>query len=323
MNHFRIAKYRFHLKAGAQGLDLAPFKSSALRGVMGRLLRQMSCAAPEQECPRCHLNRQCPYAYIFETQPGDLAPMMKGYAQIPRPYVIDPALNQPEHILEGGELVFDLLLFGQAIPLFPYFLAAFQAGGSTGLGAGKKPYRLTWVENINDCTGYRKIIYREGSELAQTHSNFWTGQDILLNTARHKTLGKITVNFLTPTQLTANKTPITSIAWLSFPLLMRNIFRRYSSLYVHHHQYIPEENYASLLDLARQIDSLVITNKTEVWERYSMRWDRHNTMTGFTGQISYKGKLAPFLPYLFLGQWLHVGKWTTFGMGRYRLELEE
>ena len=34
-----------------------------------------------------------------------------------------------------------------------------------------------------------------------------------------------------------------------------------------------------------------------------------------------EGEVGPFLPALHLGQWLHVGKETVFGMGQYRLEM--
>lgn len=38
MENFRLAKYRFHIQVGERGLDLPPFKGSALRGVMGQVM---------------------------------------------------------------------------------------------------------------------------------------------------------------------------------------------------------------------------------------------------------------------------------------------
>ena len=37
------------------------------------------------------------------------------------------------------------------------------------------------------------------------------------------------------------------------------------------------------------------------------------------GRWTLRGNLAPFLPALHLGQWLHIGKETVFGLGRYAL----
>jgi hypothetical protein len=42
---------------------------------------------------------------------------------------------------------------------------------------------------------------------------------------------------------------------------------------------------------------------------------------GVVGNWTLTGELAPFLPYLHLGQWLHVGKEATFGLGGYRLQI--
>jgi hypothetical protein len=42
-------------------------------------------------------------------------------------------------------------------------------------------------------------------------------------------------------------------------------------------------------------------------------------MGGVVGSATYIGELAPFLPLLALGQWVHVGKATVFGNGLYRM----
>jgi CRISPR/Cas system endoribonuclease Cas6 (RAMP superfamily) len=53
------------------------------------------------------------------------------------------------------------------------------------------------------------------------------------------------------------------------------------------------------------------------WDRYSNRQQQKMTMGGVLGHLTLTGELAPFLPLLHLGQWLHVGNKTTFGMGQY------
>ena len=56
------------------------------------------------------------------------------------------------------------------------------------------------------------------------------------------------------------------------------------------------------------------------WERYSGRQERKINMGGFVGDITFEGKLAPFMSFIKAGEVLHVGKGTTFGLGRYRVE---
>jgi len=42
---------------------------------------------------------------------------------------------------------------------------------------------------------------------------------------------------------------------------------------------------------------------------------------GLLGQLHLQGDLAPFTQLLHLGQWLHVGKNASFGLGGYRLNI--
>jgi hypothetical protein len=45
-------------------------------------------------------------------------------------------------------------------------------------------------------------------------------------------------------------------------------------------------------------------------------------MGGFVGGVEYRGEISGFLPLLMLGEKVHVGKATGFGLGRYSLRLE-
>ena len=55
------------------------------------------------------------------------------------------------------------------------------------------------------------------------------------------------------------------------------------------------------------------------WSRYSSRQQQEMTLGGVVGAWTLEGDLAPLLPWLWLGQWLHVGKNATMGMGGYHL----
>jgi len=43
-------------------------------------------------------------------------------------------------------------------------------------------------------------------------------------------------------------------------------------------------------------------------------------MGGFIGSITFEGDLEPFLPFLLLGEYVHVGKGTSFGLGKYEIK---
>jgi hypothetical protein len=56
------------------------------------------------------------------------------------------------------------------------------------------------------------------------------------------------------------------------------------------------------------------------WTRFSSRQNTTMQMGGLVGAIALEGSgLAAFWPALWLGQWVHVGKGTSFGLGKYRL----
>ena len=40
---------------------------------------------------------------------------------------------------------------------------------------------------------------------------------------------------------------------------------------------------------------------------------------GFIGTISFKGDFKEFVPFILLGEYIHVGKGTSFGLGKYEI----
>ncbi len=54
-------------------------------------------------------------------------------------------------------------------------------------------------------------------------------------------------------------------------------------------------------------------------ERYSNRQHQKLPLHGIVGRISFVEKLGPFLRLLRLGEYVHLGAGTAFGLGQYRL----
>ena len=44
-------------------------------------------------------------------------------------------------------------------------------------------------------------------------------------------------------------------------------------------------------------------------------------LIGVKGKIRFIGNISLFLPLLYIGQFTHLGKHTTFGMGQYKLKI--
>lgn len=52
------------------------------------------------------------------------------------------------------------------------------------------------------------------------------------------------------------------------------------------------------------------------WERYSHRQQGRMKLGGVMGTVMLDGPISRFLPYLQLGEYVHVGKNATFGLGK-------
>jgi hypothetical protein len=74
-----------------------------------------------------------------------------------------------------------------------------------------------------------------------------------------------------------------------------------------------------LREAARQVR--VVTNdlRPQRLERYSNRHRQKLPLHGMVGTISFEGNLADFLPLLRMGEYLHIGAGTAFGLVRYQL----
>jgi hypothetical protein len=108
-----------------------------------------------------------------------------------------------------------------------------------------------------------------------------------------------------------------------FPLLVGNLLRRLENLVRFHCGGTGEWVYGSLLDRAAEVELAEDGTRWYDWERYSGRQDRRMKLGGLVGQVLYRGDTSPFLPLLTLGQWVHVGKNTSFGLGRFQLDLQK
>jgi CRISPR/Cas system endoribonuclease Cas6 (RAMP superfamily) len=57
------------------------------------------------------------------------------------------------------------------------------------------------------------------------------------------------------------------------------------------------------------------------WTRFSSRQDTRMQMGGLLGDLTLGGPGLPtFWSSLWYGQWVHVGKGTSFGLGAYALD---
>ncbi|MCB0194569.1 MAG: CRISPR system precrRNA processing endoribonuclease RAMP protein Cas6 [Anaerolineae bacterium] len=312
---FKLAQYRLTLKA-LEPLHLPEFKGSALRGGFGHTFKRLVCAQPDACDKACRLNNRCPYGYIFETSPPADSEVLRNFREVPRAFVIQPASDRRTEIAAGEQLVFHLTLVGQGIQYLPYFIAVFRELGYQGFGRSRGRYRLQTVEAVSAIDRNVEPIYQADDDAIHNASFPLTGLDIEAY-ARQWSGDRLRLNFVTPTRLKHRG------RWIEdgppFEVLVKTLLGRVSSLSYFHCGQLFEADFRGLIDRAATVAIEASDTRWQDWSRFSGRQKRRIEMGGLAGCVTYAGDVAPYLPLLALGQFIHVGKGTVFGNGQYRI----
>ena len=331
---FRIARYRVTLKA-LDALGLPGFKGSTLRGGFGAAFRRICCSnrgsglRAGETCSGCILHETCPYGYIFETSPPPGSEALRKYENVPRPFVLEPPLDPKTQYSPGETLDFGLILIGRGIQYFPYFVVAFRELGEVGIGRGRGRFQLDRIVALPPESPAGKLdnphaaeieVYDGASGRVRQADASITGEHILREAERLVSLaassGALSLQFQTMTRLKfesqLNPHP-------EFHILVRNLLRRASALSYFHHGVSLEVDYRRIIDRAQEVQLEHDDTRWVDWERYSSRQDTRMTLGGIVGRAVYLGEIGTFAPLLVLGQYVHVGKNVTFGLGKYEL----
>jgi len=132
--------------------------------------------------------------------------------------------------------------------------------------------------------------------------------------------GQATLRFHTPLRLQVQSKPVRADQITARNLLI-GLERRYQLLCdVHLGAAAPQLDFATLSAQAATITLKVEDLHWFDWGRYSQRQQQEMQLGGLLGSLHLQGDLAPFAQLLHQGQWLHVGKNTSFGLGGYTLQ---
>jgi len=313
MMDFKLARYEFDLILD-EDVSLPMYAGSTLRGGFGRAFRGVVCASNRRECVECLLRENCIFPRVFDTAPPEGWGMMPNQTDAPRPFVIEPPINGKQVYNSGEVIAFGLILVGYVVDYLPYFIYSFEElGRKFGLGRGRGKFRLVEVRSVSmndNCT-----IYMHNDRLMKDHVHI-IDIDSISKSLDDLSSHSMILDFVTPTKITHSGNMLSGDD-VQFEKLMRAIFRRASMLAELFCNSKWELDYSSLLEKAKEIRANSIGHEVQRWERYSTRQGGRIPMSGFTGEVSIDGNLKEFLPFIKLGELIHVGKGTTFGLGKY------
>ena len=315
--HFRLAHFRFRLEASTP-IALPEYKGSTFRGALGHALKRLVCVTGMHSCEPCLLRPRCVYPYLFESRPPQDATALRNYRDIPQPYVLIPPLTEQREFQIGAAFAVELVLFGKGIDHLGYFIYALQKMGAHGVGPGRGTFKLVAVDALQADQSACEIYSAEKIALQEFGPPISMQQITATQSASNTQ--RIALEFLTPTRLTQDDKLVEQP---EFHILIRRLLSRLSSLSRFHHDMPLEIDFRALIEAAKQVTIAAHTLHWHDWERYSNRQQARMKLGGVLGTVSYAGNLEPFLPFLALGAWTHVGKGTSFGLGRYRIQTVE
>jgi len=291
-------------------------KGSVIRGALGASLKQISCALRHQRCSTCILREQCIYVSFFERLPP--APGSPKWLNVrPNPFVLEPPDIEIQDLNPDTRFSFNILLFGKANEFLPHLIYAIERMGRRGLGRaldGGERGRFILDAVVHEG---RSIYAAKEKRLHQPGDLTELVPPDLSGGYPPSAFAEVSVRLCTPLRLkSGNKFR----DQLPFSSLVRAALRRISSLEATYGEGEPDLPYRELAAMAESVKIVGKDLRWQDWHRYSSRQKASMHLGGMVGTVCYEGeKLEVFMPLLRYVEQVHLGKQTTFGLGRMKV----
>lgn len=303
-----LARYRFTFRA-RDDVRLPEYAGSLLRGQFGASLRKTVCVTGEKQCAGCLLYRTCTYPAIFEA-PAPESHALQRFSRVPNPYVIEPPPIGTRMVPAGQRESFNVVLFGRALAQLPLVIYAFQCALVGGLGKKRAKAELESVDWQHG-GGYIRVWDADSGRLGEHSAG--------ISVPAFASTQAVVLDITSPLRLQRQGKPLRAHELSPRPLITA-LLRRISLLFeLHAGRPGIIGDPKALATHAESIEDDRALRWVD-WTRYSSRQRQTMTLGGVVGTWSLRGNLDPLLPWLWLGQWLHVGKEAVMGMGCYHME---
>ena len=302
--------YRFHLRA-AEDLELPAYAGSAFRGLFGHALRRVVCALRDERCSTCLVQGSCTYFRVFETAvPPDKGPK-PGVDHAPHPYVLVPPLEGGRTHRCGEPMACELLLMGPARNTLPYLVHTFQKMGRMGLTRERRRFDLQRVDALT-ARGWEPVFLAEEGRLRAAGveappPSFW------------KVNGRLGLRFVTPLRVKSKGRLMRQFELGAF---LAAVARRWADLFRYYGGGLDDKHHEQvrgLLDLAGRVRVARSEVRWQDHARYSNRQRTRMRLGGLTGWVVLEGAVQELAWWLAWAERFHVGKATSFGLGRIRV----
>jgi CRISPR-associated endoribonuclease Cas6 len=159
-------------------------------------------------------------------------------------------------------------------------------------------------------------VYESDGKILKRAYEAISWQNVIEKQPVHDNTQAVTLRFLTPARIRLQDDLVLD---LDFPIFFKSLLRRVDALSYFHCGHSIDGDFKDLI----QKSGTIRTENRELtwydWERYSNRQETRMKLGGFVGEITFSGDLAPFMPFIQIGEYIHVGKGTSFGLGKYEI----
>ncbi len=234
------------------------------------------------------------------------------------PYILRPPQDAASRYGAGAEFSIELILFPQALEYAGLIFDAIDRVGQTGLGRSRGKFIRIRIEAVRsqvlpDTVWESDTPWIDAEDLPIQVSE-------LLQT-QPPVGADIAIEFLTPTWVETSDRDKNPDTGRVFERLIRSLLDRGGLLgLIDGPAAIPGSEQRQSIEAAAKLVQVKDSQLSMAsWHYQSLYKRRVDTHRGWLGWLRLEGDFRYLAPILWLGQWIHTGKHSSFGLGQYRL----
>jgi hypothetical protein len=278
-----------------------------LRSGLGAALRAQECRTARPDCVGCPEAARCHYSLLFESPANGAEAGGRVYSHVPHPFVLEAPFSVPGHSPAGMRYELRLALLGPAIANAGRLLGALANLGASGRCGGY--FQMA----AQPATAPEARIYDFMERTLEMTPPLWGPEQY------GAAPSALRLRFDSPLSL---KSPEGFLERPDFQDFWRALVRRLSVLSAAWGiSPAAPERFRELLEVGRAFETLSAEFERFPASRYSARREARLPLHGVRGELIAAGPVERVLPYLWAGQWLHVGSNTSQGYGGYGVDV--
>jgi len=260
--------------------------------------RELVCTGTDQACSTCSSAHTCGWHRLFSQELALDPAELKLHQKPPLPFVF----SFPPDVHEAEDIVIGLVAVGSAINQLSLLLAGFTRLVSELSSRVVAVDSLDYQGAPSSWIAGGRIVHPEN--LVVLSAGGVQGNRLLYG-------NRLRIELITPLRIMELGRLRASF---DFGLFARTLMRRISSLAYYYGECTFSVDFT---ELARQANRVVCLD----YSFQNVRADIKK-LSGIGGSGVFEGDFTGIMPFLVLGELLHVGKGAAFGLGQYTLTVE-